>query len=439
MHVPTDALGAAWTDDAAWSVLTRLAELDDRMAGHPGEHRAADHVADALADAGARDVTVDVFDVRTWRRGSTDLSVVEPVEREFEAIALPYSPAGDVRAPLVDVGAGTPEEIAAADLDGAVAVASTTTPPDYGRFLHRMEKFGHAVEAGALAFAFRNHKPGQLPPTGSLRFNEEAAVPGVGVSRETGEWLVEYADRGGVVDLRVDASTEPGTSHNVHGVLGPDDGDEIVVVAHHDAHDVAEGALDNGCGVAVLVALARILAASALDTRVRFAGVGSEEIGLLGAGALADSLDLDEVKAVVNLDGVGRYRTLRAFTHASEDALAPLVERVSDDTDRPIAVEEHVHPFSDHWPFLREGVPALQLHSETPERGRGWGHTHADTRDKADSRTLREHAMLAALLVAELADADPGRVERSYLRERLRGDEFEQGMRAAGIWPEEWE
>ncbi len=439
MDVPADALGRAWADDRAWRTLTRLAELPDRMAGHPGEHRAADLVAEELRDAGVRDVTVDAFDMRTWRRGSTDLTVVEPTEREFEAIALPYSPGGDVRAPLVDVGHGTPEEIADADLNGNVAVASTTTPPDYGRFLHRMEKFGHAIDAGAAAFVFRNHKPGQLPPTGSLLFDEEAAIPGVGVSRETGDWLVEYADRGGVVDLQVDASTEPGTSHNAHGVLGSDEGPEIVVVAHHDAHDISEGAMDNGAGVAVLVALADVLADCVLDARVRLAGVGSEEVGLLGASALARSLDLDDVAAVVNLDGVGRYRTVRAFTHGSEDALAPLVERVVDATDRPIEIDEHVHPFSDHWPFLREGVPALQLHSVTEERGRGWGHTHADTRDKVDSRNLREHAMLAAHLVVGLADADVPPVDADDLRDRLRGADFEQGMRAAGIWPADWE
>jgi len=439
MDVPADALGSGWTDREAGAFLTRLTEIENRMGGHPGEHRAAELVAETLRDAGARDVTVDAFDVRTWRRGSAELGVVEPVRRSFDTIALPYSPGGDVRAPLVDVGYGTPEELDAADLRGAIAVASTTTPAEYGRFLHRMEKFGHAAAAGAEAFVFRNHVPGQLPPTGSLAFNHEVAVPGVGVSKETGEWLVDYAARDGVATVRVDASTEPGVSHNVHGVFGPAAGDEVVVLAHLDAHDIAEGALDNGCGVAVVTTMARMLDRADLDCRVRVAGVGSEEIGLLGSAALADHLDLDRVKAVVNVDGAGRYRTLRTFTHGSEETIAPLVERVAERTDRPLPIEEHVHPFSDHWPFLREGVPAVQLHSETPERGRGWGHTHADTRDKADSRNVREHAMLAALLVAELADVERiPRVQASDLRERLQGEQFEQGMRAADIWPADW-
>jgi Zn-dependent M28 family amino/carboxypeptidase len=223
-------------------------------------------------------------------------------------------------------------------------------------------------------------------------------------------------------------------------VLGPDTDEEVVVLAHHDAHDIAEGALDNGCGVATLVATARVLADLDLDTRVRLATVGAEEVGLQGASALADSLDPESVRAVVNLDGAGRYRTLRAFLHCT-DHFEEVLDRVSDDTGHPIEVQDAVHPYSDHWPFLRAGVPAVQLHSVTPERGRGWGHTHADTRDKADSRNLREHGILAALLVRELA-SEGGSVPRpdgNALRERLADDGMRPGMEAAGVWPDGWE
>nr|WP_310732951.1 PA domain-containing protein [Halostella pelagica] len=153
------ALGRAWRDDALWTVLSRLAELPTRLGGHEGERRAADIVAEALDDAGVRDVTRRSFPVTRWTRGTASLSVTDPVERSFETVALPYSPAGEVTADLVDAGYGTPEEIDAAAVDGSVVVASTDTPPDR-RFLHRMEKYGHAVDAGAAAFVFANHVGG---------------------------------------------------------------------------------------------------------------------------------------------------------------------------------------------------------------------------------------------------------------------------------------
>jgi len=433
------ALGRAWTDETPWDVLTALTELDHRLAGHEGERRAAELAAEALRDAGARDVHTTGFDLPVWTRGDCSLRVTAPTDREFEAVALPYSPAGDAGGRLVDVGYGTADEFDGVDVEGAVVLASTDSPPG-GRLVHRMEKYGRAVDAGAAGFVFYNHRDGQLPPTGSLRFGREGEVPAVGVSTETGDWLQEYADRGGEVALSVDARTEPGEGTNARGVLGPDTDEEVVVLAHHDAHDIAEGALDNGCGVATLVAAARVLDDLALDATVRLATVGAEEVGLQGASALADDLDPESIRAVVNLDGAGRYRTLRAFLHGT-DAFADVLDAVGDDTGHPVEVRETVHPYSDHWPFLRAGVPVLQLHSVTPERGRGWGHTHADTRDKADSRNLREHGMLAALVVRELAreDASFPRPDEDVLRDRLDDDGMRPGMEAAGVWPPDWE
>lgn len=451
------AIGRTWHDEYPWEFLTRLTEIENRLGGHPGERRGADLVAEALTEAGA-DPEIEPFEMWRWTRNRTALGVHaerggEPVRRSFEAVALPYSPPGEVHAELVDVGYGTPEEIDETDVSGSVVVASTDTPPDRERFVHRMEKYGHAAAAGARAFVFANHVPGQLPPTGALTFDGEAAIPGVGVSRETGAWLTDYAREDAKATVSVDATTERGTSQNVVGALGPETGetdetdetdrgtdDEVVVLAHYDAHDLAEGALDNGCGIATVVTAARLLAGFDFDCRVHVAGVGCEEIGLVGAEALADDLDLESVRAVVNVDGAGRHRNLKTYTHGSDD-LRELTARVCEDAGQPVTFEETPHPYSDHWPFLRQGVPALQLHSEPEgggERGRGWGHTAADTRDKADARNLRDHAVLTALLVRELTRADIGRRDVDELADELRGAHAEKGMRAGDIWPDEW-
>ncbi|SHG70312.1 M28 family peptidase [Halobaculum gomorrense] len=433
------AVGRVWTDTAPWEFITELTALGGRMGASAGEERAADLVADAFDERGLERVRRQSFDAPAWRRGGTELRVTAPAERAFDAIALPYSPAGDAAGELVDVGYGTPEEIDAVDVEGKVAVASTTTPSE-SRFIHRMEKFGTAAEAGADAFVFVNHVPGQLPPTGSLTFGEEAAIPAVGVSKETGAWLTEYADEGGEIDLSVDAETVPDESQNVLAHTGPRTDEYVLVLAHYDGHDIAEGALDNGCGVATLLAAASVLSAADLDIGVRFAAVGCEETGLLGSEHLAATTDLDTVKAVVNLDGAGRFRDLVAMTHTSE-ATARTARRVADRTRQPIAVHEEPHPFSDQWPFVRRGVASLQFHSDSGERGRGWGHTHADTRDKVDDRCIREHGVLAALLVRELADeaTDVPVLDPYELEEAFRNAEFEPGMKAAGLWPEGWE
>ncbi|MFW6000331.1 MAG: M28 family peptidase [Halorubrum sp.] len=450
------ALGATWTDDEPWRFLTDLTALGSRMAGGEGERRAAGLVAEAFERAGLADVRTDPFELLAWERGSASLDVTvsdrdgEPATRSFEALALPYSPSGSVAGELVDVGYGTPAEVDERDVGGRIAVASTTTPSG-GRFVHRMEKFGYAIDSGAVGFVFVNHLDGQLPPTGSLTFGEEAEAVAVGVSKETGAWLREYAVGGGEgtatgssavarAELSVGASTAPGESRNVIGRAGPDTDERVLLLAHYDAHDIAEGALDNGCGIATVATAAGILADADLPIGVDVVAVGAEEVGLLGAEHLAGRLDLDRVKGVVNVDGAGRFRDLVALAHAST-AAASVAEAVSTATRQPIEVDAQPHPFSDQWPFVRRGVPALQLHSDSGDRGRGWGHTHADTRDKVDDRNVREHAMLIALLVAEFAapERDLPRLDRDELAAAFREADFETGMRAADLWPADWD
>ena len=443
------ALGRTWTDDDPWRFLTDLTALGSRMAGSDGERRAAAVVADAFERAGLENVRTDPFELTAWERGDADLRVRAQSRdgtertREFEALALPYSPSGRVEGELVDVGDGTPAEVDAADVAGRIAVASTTTPSG-SRFVHRMEKFGHAIEAGATGFVFANHLDGQLPPTGSLTFGDEAEAVAVGVSAETGGWLREYAANTpgptGRVELDVTAETRAAKSQNVIGRVGPETDERLLLLAHYDGHDIAEAALDNGCGIATAVTAAGILTEATLPIGVDVVAVGCEEVGLLGAERLAATTALDRVRGVVNVDGAGRFRTLRALTHTSAAARS-VAEAVSTATRQPIEVKTEPHPFSDQWPFVRQGVPALQLHSDSGERGRGWGHTHADTRDKVDDRNVREHGMLAALVVAEFAaaDRDPARLDTDGLADAFRDAGFETGMRAAGLWPAAWE
>ena len=451
------ALGATWTDDEPWRFLTDLTAIGSRMAGSEGERRAANLVADAFERAGLADVRTEPFDLSAWERGSASLDVTvsgragEPATRSFEALALPYSPGGSVSGEPVDVGYGTPAEIDERDVEGRIAVASTTTP-EGGRFVHRMEKFGYAVDAGKVGFVFVNHLDGQLPPTGSLTFGEEAEAVAVGVSKETGAWLREYAvggandavgDVGNDVaqaELSVEASTTRGESRNVIGSAGPDTDERVLLLAHYDAHDIAEGALDNGCGIATVATAAGVLTDADLPVGIDVVAVGAEEVGLLGAERLADRVDLDRVKGVVNVDGAGRFRDLVALAHAST-AAASIAEAVSTATRQPIEVDAQPHPFSDQWPFVRRGVPALQLHSDSGDRGRGWGHTHADTRDKVDDRNVREHALLTALLVAEFAapERDLPRLNRDELAAAFHEADFETGMRAADLWPDDWD
>ena len=434
-------LGAIWQSDRPWRVLTTLAEFEDRLGGHPGEQRAAEFLSNELEALGVEDVRQESFAIPEWTRGETSLLVhvhSRDRERTFEARALPYCPESTVEAPLVDVGYGTPAELDDSSVSDAIVVASAATPPSADRFVHRTEKIGYAAQHGATGFIFANHRPGQLPPTGSLRVGD--TLPAAGVSYETGEWLREYAREGAAARLNVTASVEPGTSQNVRGRFGPETDTTVLLIAHYDSHDVGEGALDNGCGVAVLSSVVEALQELELDRGIEVALVGCEELGLQGSETLAANVDSEDVHAVVNLDGVGRERTTQVLTHGSTD-LSAVAEEVFEGVGHPLEIQDRPHPYSDHWPFLRRGVPSLQVHSQASDStgtwDRGWTHTRADTRDKVDRRTLNEHAMLVTLLVRELAGANLGQIDPRRLKTELA--DAEPSMRAAGVWPDAWD
>jgi Zn-dependent M28 family amino/carboxypeptidase len=336
------------------------------------------------------------------------------------------------------VGYGLPEDFEQ-DLEGTVVLAASNVPDWYDRFLHRREKYYHAVGAGAAAFVFRNHVEGCLAPTGSVGTEGDPIgdVPAVGVSKEVGDRLLRRWE-GEEVTVAVDAQIEDATSHNVHADLGPDTEEEVLLTSHVDAHDIAEGAGDNGAGTAVVVEVAKALAAreADLDTRVHLLVYGAEEVGLCGSAHDSDRRDHDRIRAIVNNDGVVRGRTLRCYTH-DFDELEAAAETVADRFDHEVETTPRLNPHSDHWPYVQWGVPGYHLMSETDYEGRGWGHTRADTLDKLEVRNLREQAILIAELVVHLADDDATIEHRDpeSIAEQLEAEDLAEGMKIIGDWP----
>jgi Zn-dependent M28 family amino/carboxypeptidase len=432
----TGWIGDAFRSATGWDHLEALVDVGDRMAGTDGEREAAELTRDALAAAGARDARLETFDIQGWERGD---SGVVAGERSYDSIALPRSPGGEVEAELVDVGYGLPEDFEEHDCEGTVVMADSFVPGWFDRYIHRTEKYYRAVDAGAVAFVYRNHVEGCLPPTGSVGTDDDpiGPVPAVGLSKEVGAALARRHD-GETVAVSVDADVYDATSQNVHAELGPDTDQQVLVTSHVDAHDVAEGAMDNGAGTAMVVQLAETLAAREddLDTRVHLVAYGAEEVGLVGSNHHAEVADHDTVTAIVNNDGVVRGRTLTFTTHGF-DELAATIETVADRLDHPVTTNPRQGPHSDHWPFVKWGVPGTHVMSETESEGRGWGHTFADTLDKLESRDLREQAVILTELVVELAGEDvaieykePGDVAAA-----LEAEDQDTLMKLTDEWP----
>ncbi|PSQ34611.1 peptidase M28 [Halobacteriales archaeon SW_12_69_24] len=433
----TEWIGETFRSDVGWEHLETLVDLETRMAGTDGERRAAEATRDALAAVGARNARLESFELQGWTRVD---SAVEAGGTVQDCIALPRSPSGEASGELVDLDYGLPSEFDR-DLDGAVVLVASDVPAWYDRYVHRREKYYRAVEAGASAFVYANHVEGCLPPTGSIGTEADpiGAIPAVGVSKEVGARLVRRFE-GETVTVEVEAEASAATSRNVRADIGPDTDEAVLLTSHVDAHDIAEGAADNGAGTAIVVEVARALVRreADLDTRVHCIVYGAEEVGLVGSHLDAARRDHANVKAIVNNDGVVRNRTLQCHAHGFED-LVDVARRVADRMGHPIHVPPELNPPSDHWPYVAWGVPGYHVRAETGDAGRGWGHTHADTLDKLSVRDLREQAILLTELVVELADAGTTVARRSpsAIAEQLEAEDLAEGMRIVGDWPYE--
>jgi len=435
-------VGDAYTSTCGFRLIESLVDLEHRLPGSDGEAAAADLVADRFEAAGLRDVSLTEFPIPGWERGEVSVSVDGRgrFADTHEVVGLPGTPAGTVSGELVDMGYAVPEEFEDVDLEGKLVMASSLTPEEYGRWVHRGEKYAYAAESGAVGFLFVNHIDGSLPPTGDVGDRTgPGPIPAVGVSAETGAKLKRYcADGSQEVTLSVDCLNPPATSRNVEATVGPDTDEEVLFTAHVDAHDVGDGANDNGVGCALVTEVGRLLkrVEDDLETRVRLITFGAEETGLYGAYYWTHTHDLDRVKCVLNVDGAGYSRDLSVHTHGFE-AIGEVFEEVADDYEVPIDVRSGIRPHSDHWPFVQRGVAGAQGRTLAGDSGRGWGHTHGDTLDKLDVRDLREVTVLLTEGVVKLAERDRSieSVDAEGIREATVDQRFDVGMKATGSWP----
>jgi len=176
----------------------------------------------------------------------------------------------------------------------------------------------------------------------------------------------------------------PFDSVNVLALLPGSDpalaGEVVLLMAHLDhlgmdpnraGDKIRNGAIDNAAGVAVLLEVARAMAASPARPKrpILFAAVTGEESGLLGSQYLARNPVVANatVVAVVNLDApmlLYDFTDVIAFG-AEQSTLGPIVARATQragiqSSPDPMP-EQGVFTRSDHYSFVKEGVPGVFL------------------------------------------------------------------------------
>lgn len=325
-------------------------EIGPRPGGSEAEERAAAYVRDELSSYGY-DAFLQPFEIERFQDVESRLELLSPEAREIEAAALGGSADGTVEGELVHAGLGRPQEFPSGT-SGKIALI------ERGELFFR-DKVQNAAAAGAAAVIVYNNEPG--PFAGQM--GRAGPIPALTVAREDGLALREMLVPAPVT-ARLHVTTERGTatSHNVVA-QPPGGGCRVMAGGHYDSVEQGPGANDNASGTAVVIEMARVLAAAGELDAACFVLFGSEEVGLLGSRHYVESLSPDErsrIDAMLNFDmlGVGTGWPFVGSSDMVEMAVQE-AERLGINNGSSSTLPPNIG--SDHANFIAAGIPAVMF------------------------------------------------------------------------------
>ena len=211
----------------------------------------------------------------------------------------------------------------------------------------------------------------------------------------------------------------------------------VVFTAHYDAFGLAPdgrpyaGAADNALGVAQMLAIAKAAARARPRPKrsIVFLAVCGEEHGLLGAKYWAEhpTWPIADIAANINFDGIGTeiYGPVERIVGfgAEYSSLGPLLDAVAPALGTRVVPdpmpEEKAFLRSDHFEFVKKGIPALMLlgapggdEQQWIARARAWLETDyhqvtdvvRDDWNWGGARTTATIGLVMALRVANAVD-----------------------------------
>ncbi len=347
---------------SAWEHLILLSEtIGPRPAGSAGYHQAAEHIRRAFDAAGLRRHEIG-FDCVDWHHGETALTLAG---ERLPAVANVFSPACDVRAPLVS--ASTLAELERIDISGKVLLlygdlsAEPLIPLNCKVYnAERDQRINRLlIERGPAAVIAVNLSP---PAIDSRIEDADQPVPSATVPAEVGLRLLDHM--GEEVHLHIVTESRPGRAATIIGSREGPSPARVTLMAHYDTKQDTPGAWDNASGVAALLALAEALAGRDLRVGLELIAFGDEEyyaytdimyVEQHGA-AMAD------IVLAINMDGIGhRLGTNRIALMSASEALRGLLDGIV--AQRPGMLWTAPWPQSNHSTFAWRGVPSIALNS----------------------------------------------------------------------------
>jgi hypothetical protein len=417
---------AALASARAYGMVESLvSEVGPRLAGSEAEARARDWAVAMLRANGFSNVRVESFSFPYWDAIREEAHIVSPgVERAMVAAALggsPSTPEGGLTAEIVRfpdmaaLEAASPSQVAGRIVFIDEHMSRAQDGAGYGVAVRKRGRCAPVAQAkgaaGCLIRSVGTDTHRFAHQGGSSRQAEGASLPAMAISPADADALAYLLERGSVrvrLDIRADIR-ESATSGNVLAeVRGRERPDEIILIAAHlDSWDMGQGAVDDGAGVAIISAAARLVRELPRRPRrtIRILLAGAEENGVHGGAAYGRAhAHENHIVALESDFGAGRvwrFDTRFAdhampYARAFQRALAPLgVLPGNNEADGGADVNA----------LRQAGVPVVDLSQDGTDYF-DVHHTPNDTLYAIDRAALRQNVAAWATFIYLTADTD---------------------------------
>ena len=406
MHIDPKLAARIADDGALWRDFEAVCDCGGRLAGTASERQALELV-EHLGRKAAGGIAGQRFSVpyRGWSVVRSSLELADGTHVEcYPLLRSSATPGQGLKAEVIDLGRGAPDDFAARaqDIPGRIALvrhelmfAADT--------IHRSRKVQMACEHGAVGFLIAGPLDDAIVAGSSGRLGDDG-IPCAGISPQTAGKLSGPAARPSVT-LIIETEERPAEAQNLIFDLPGRTDETVLLSAHLDGHEVSESAMDNGSGLAVVLAVLRCLAPDVHGFRrgLRVAFFNVEEWALTGSAHYVGGLDQlarDRIALNVNLDSVGGSPNLTALTSGFA-GLGPYLQEVASANGVNLQCHLPLMMNSDHANFAMAGIPAFRLVAGFDDPNANLRHvlTPADTRDKVRPDELQQAALLTAAIV----------------------------------------
>jgi hypothetical protein len=425
-------VGGALTGGIAYERLQELTDsIGPRLSGSPGADAAVQWALKKLAQDGLA-ARREAVKVPHWVRGEETAEILASpglAGYRLAITALGNSVGGSASAEIVEAHSVAEVASLGAAARGKIVFFNhaMAAAGDYGKFVEmRSHGPSAAARVGAVATLMRSLATASFrsPHTGVTVYEADAPrIPAAAVSTEDADLLHRLLQRGPVrVRLSLGCRILPDAdSANVIGELrGRETPAEVVLIgAHLDSWDLAQGANDDGAGVAMVMEAGRLIASLPQRPRrtLRVVLFMNEENGLAGGKgyAAAHHAELDRHVAALEADsGAGRPLSVRLRTGEGGGALIePWLGPLE---SLGIHLEDGDAGGADLGPLDPAQVPLVSVHPDVTHYF-DIHHSAADTLDKIDPQNLAMNAAAVAVVAYALAEM-PGTLPRPAPRIR---------------------